>query len=69
MGWSDWNNAQRKTTYTVPKGSIGDLVISANWDVNTDGHGNGNNGDGGNGTGNKEITGSSNIISNKFILS
>jgi len=69
MGWSDWNNAQRKTTYTVPKGSIGDLVISANWDVNTDFHGNGNNGDGGNGTGNKEITGSSNITSNKFILS
>ena len=69
MGWSDWNNAQRKTTYTIPKGSIGDLVISANWDVNTDGHGNGNNGDGGNGTGNKEITGSSNITSNKFNMS
>ena len=69
MGWFDRNNVQRKITYTIPKGSIGDLVISVNWDVNTDGHGNGNNGDGGNGSGIKKIMGSSNMISNKFLLS
>ncbi|MCR4831685.1 MAG: InlB B-repeat-containing protein, partial [Pseudobutyrivibrio sp.] len=68
-GWSDWNNAQRKHTYIIPQGSIGDLVISANWDVDINNNENGNGsggGSGGNETPNSEITGSSNITSNKF---
>ena len=34
-GWSDWNNDTLKTTYTIPAGSIGDLVIFANYDTNS----------------------------------
>ena len=34
-GWSSWNNSTRKTTFTIPKGSTGNLVISANWESNS----------------------------------
>ncbi|MBE6004229.1 MAG: hypothetical protein E7232_09150 [Lachnospiraceae bacterium] len=39
IGWSDWNNPTPKKPYTIPKGTTGDLIISANWKPNTSGYG------------------------------
>lgn len=80
-GWSDWNDPTPKKPYIIPKGTIGDLIISANWKVDPDSvNGNGGNGgngsggssdtDGGNGSGdnNTRFAESSKIKSNKFVM-
>lgn len=58
-GWSDWNNSKPRNPYTIPKGTIGDLIISANWEVDTSNKPN---------VRDNVFHGSSNIVSNRFTI-
>lgn len=64
LGWSDWNNSTPRIPYLIPKGTIGDLIISANWAVDkSSGSGTDSSSDN-----NNRFTGQSKIVSNKFNL-
>ncbi len=62
LGWSDWNDSTPRKPYIIPKGTIGDLIISANWAVDK-GQNNGSSA-----CGNEIITGLSRIKSNRFSI-